>query len=326
MGRPIATALASRKAQGFTMVEALVAMFLGVLLLFGVTQVFDGSREGARLQNAMASVQDGGRIATEFISRDVRSADFSGCLRDHTGLSNALTGGNYDASYHPYFNLANGAVYGYTATGTQAIGGKTVLSGTDTLRIVGSRPICDGVMNLGVELSTESDALTLAEACPTAIPNGTVLMVTNCFNGDIFIKTNGSGTNIEHTADTISGLGNSTANLSSLYGKDASILEPFVYTYFLADGSNGNPALYRREDGTNYELIPDVIDFQVRFGVLLDNKQQFLEPASVADPAAIMAVRTSVTVRSTELVDGKPITRTYTSTSNIRNRTVESEL
>ncbi len=33
--------------QGFTLVELLVAMLLGVTLLFGVTQIFNSSRESA---------------------------------------------------------------------------------------------------------------------------------------------------------------------------------------------------------------------------------------------------------------------------------------
>jgi len=311
-----------KRALGFTLVELLVAMLLGVLLLFGVTQIFSSSREGARLQTAMASVQDGGRIAVELLSRDIRNADFSGCLRNKTSLINGLTG-YAPGSEFEYYNL--NAVDGAKAVAGTKVGTKDVKVDTDTLQIVAAVPVCDGVVNVGFDQADRGDPLTLSAACPTEINDGTVLLVSNCLAGEIFMKTGGIGNSIEHGTAAFDGVSNGSEDFDELYGTDATIMRPVVYTYFVAQGQNSLDALFRREDDTSYEIVPNVEDFQIEFGVDSDGDkgaETFVAAGSVADPEQIVAVRTTISVRSTELVNGNPIVRSYTSTTSIRNRTV----
>ncbi len=309
--------------QGFTLVELLVAMLLGVTLLFGVTQIFNSSRESARLQTAMASIQDGGRVAVEILNRDVRNADFSGCLRERSqltnGLDNVVTGTHYE-----YFDLQ--AVSGGTADGVAKIGSKTPINGTDTLQIVTAVPVCEGVYGLSVEQTSRGDNLTLNGSCTGGIDDGTVLLVSNCSSGETFIKTGGSGASVEHnnTYTDADGVSNSSGQFQELYGLDATVMRPVRYTYFVAPGQSGSNALFRREDDRIMELISNVEDFQIEFGVDTDDNlaiENFVQPAAVADPQQVLAVRATITVRSDGLVNGNPLNRTFTSTTNIRNRT-----
>ena len=101
-------------------------------------------------------------------------------------------------------------------------------------------------------------------------------------------------------------------------------MRPVRYTYFLAEGQSGSNALFRRENDRVVELITNVEDFQVEFGIDTDDNlviENFVAPTAVTDPQQILAVRTTITVQSDGLVDGNPLNRTYTSTTNIRNRT-----
>ncbi|BFM08987.1 PilW family protein [Halioxenophilus aromaticivorans] len=313
--------------RGFTLVELLVAMALGVTLLFGVTQIFSSSRDSARLQNAMASVQDGGRVAVEVLSRDIRNADFSGCLRDRTTLTNGLQGAP-SPSFYDYYSLDT--VGGNTADATTKVGSKNVIPNTDTLQIVSAAPVCPGVFNLAASLTSLAGDITLNGSCPGGIDDGAVLLVSNCSQGEIFIKTGGANQTIERDNSTAftdknsNSISNSSDQFQALYGLDATVMKPVVFTYFVAQGQNQNNALFRRENDQSFELIANVEDFQVEFGIDNDDDlavEQFVAPAAVADPQQIIAVRTTITVASEELVQGNQLNRTYTATTNIRNRT-----
>lgn len=308
---------------GFSMVELLVAMGLGVLLMMGVVTVFDSSREGSRVQEAMSSVQDTGRMAMDFINRDFRNADFAGCVNDKSRVQNLVAGGTSDVT--DFFD--NGGVTGTANASNLTIDGMSVVEGSSTFRVVGAQPACDGISSLNSDASDEDDALNFRSAC--AIDQGTVLIVSNCRFGDIFVKTNASTeTSIEHAATLVGDVGNSSAEFQTVYREEAQVLMPFVREYFIADNSRGTNSLYRRDNGELQELVPNVEDFQVSYGADTDSPADGsadIFATSFADMSTVVSARVSLTVRSTGEVDGDPVTRTYTSTSSIRNRLVLSE-
>ncbi len=341
-------ALFHRNQAGYTIIELLVALLLGAVLLLGAIQVFDSSREGTRVQNAMSSVQDGGRIAIEFISRDIRNADFSGCVTDAALITNNLSpvSAGYVAGVHDFFALGgiNGVAEanGMTVDNINPEDGAVldtfdVIDGTSTISIVGAFPACDGISVLDAAASDEDDPLNLRAACD--IDAGTVLLVSDCNQGDIFVKTNpAGGTQIEHTAAPVGGFANLGNTLTETYKADAQILVPFVREYFVAEGSNGNNSLYRRDNGSVRELITNVTDFQVIYGqdslpALNGDGAADLFADNFADMTRVVSARVSLTVRSDEAlirepgdVDSRPITRTYSSTTGIRNRVVQSSI
>ncbi|MFI0474156.1 PilW family protein [Halomonas sp. HMF6819] len=63
---------------GFTLIELMVAMVIGVLVVLGATQLFVASQQSYRITTALANMQDTGRFALETISRELRQADFKG--------------------------------------------------------------------------------------------------------------------------------------------------------------------------------------------------------------------------------------------------------
>ncbi len=324
------TARIPHASNGFSLVELLVAMALGVLLLFGALQIFNSTRLGNQIQTAMASVQDGGRIAMEFISRDIRLADFSGCVRDKSRITNHLNpgGANYDPEVHQYYEL--GGISGVESASGLSIDGLSVVDGTSTLTIVGAQPACSGITAITSGAEDEDDPLQLRDAS-CVIEAGTVLMVSSCNTAEIFVKTNaGVDATIEHAAaTTVGGLSNNSASFEEVYKSDSQILTPFVRQYFVAQGSNGNNSLFRRDNGVNQEVIFNVGDFQISYGrdgdgdLVADN---FSSSFTAAEMAGVVTVQVELTVQSDELVnDNDPLERTYRSTTNIRNRVVRSE-
>ena len=85
-------------------------------------------------------------------------------------------------------------------------------------------------------------------------------------------------------------------------------------------------------DGVAMEMVEGIEDFQVLYGVNLDDPQEdrsadaFLEANLVADMAQVVSLRVIVTVRSEENVSAdysnpdRRVRRTYEKTIAIRNR------
>ena len=62
--------------RGFTLIELMVALVVGLLLLLMTLQVFMALKSANQLQGALASIQEDGRIALNLIAREVRQAGF----------------------------------------------------------------------------------------------------------------------------------------------------------------------------------------------------------------------------------------------------------
>jgi len=86
---------------GFSLVEIMVALVIGIMMLLGVSEIFlTGSRSGVTSSD-LARVQESGRIALELVSKEVRRAGYKGCVNSATELKtggitypdDAITGG-----------------------------------------------------------------------------------------------------------------------------------------------------------------------------------------------------------------------------------------
>lgn len=65
------------KQRGFSMVELLVALVIGLFLLAGVLQAFVSSNHTYITNDSLARTQENGRFALEFVSRDIRNAGYN---------------------------------------------------------------------------------------------------------------------------------------------------------------------------------------------------------------------------------------------------------
>lgn len=62
------------RMKGFSIVELMVALLLGSLIALAATQLFLVNRQTENLQQGLASVQDQGRMALDYVSRDLMQA------------------------------------------------------------------------------------------------------------------------------------------------------------------------------------------------------------------------------------------------------------
>ena len=106
---------AASTTRGFSLVELMVALLIGLIISIGVVQIFGATRATYQLDESLARAQENGRFAMEFLQQDIRHAGYAGCKRDTTvAVFNNL-------AYTPNAGLSivgiSGAEYTATATG-----------------------------------------------------------------------------------------------------------------------------------------------------------------------------------------------------------------
>ncbi|MBF0453997.1 MAG: PilW family protein [Magnetococcales bacterium] len=74
---------------GFSLVELMIAMTVGLLILGGTIRVFQNQRINYQLQQGLEQVQESGRFLEDFIGADLRMAGYP---RNSDALTTAITG------------------------------------------------------------------------------------------------------------------------------------------------------------------------------------------------------------------------------------------
>ena len=117
--------------QGFTLVEIMVALMLGLVVLIGVIQVFISTQQSARIQQAASRMQEDGRIALDILNHYIRLVGYSTFPWDK-----ALNISGAGAIWNPAMNQrgfpANAA---WPLAGQVVRGGESDVNGADSIRI-----------------------------------------------------------------------------------------------------------------------------------------------------------------------------------------------
>ena len=100
------------RARGFSLVELMVAMVIGLLILAAVSMILVNSKKNYTTQDSLARLQENARFAIQFLTRDIRMAGYYGCNHDLTSVASHLNpGGGFS------FQL-NIPIEGFEAGGT----------------------------------------------------------------------------------------------------------------------------------------------------------------------------------------------------------------
>lgn len=263
------------RQNGLTLVELMIAAALGLLLLAALGYLYVGNRQAFRTQDSVARLQENGRYAMEILGQDLRMAGYIGCssLNEITPTMTA-----------PLPALTSGNVL----QGTEA---------PDTLTL--SRVDGRGV-SLTAAMASPSSNLSIP-ASPRQYAAGTPFLIADCLSADIFqasAQVSQGATAIAHAAPP-----NNSNDLSAAYGTDAMLFPYEVITYSIGNNPAGNPSLYRAVNGVNQEVVENVKDMQIVYGVDTDNDgavNAYVTANNVTDWTRVLAVRVSLLLRSAE--------------------------
>lgn len=320
--------------KGMTLVEVMIGLALGIVLTAGIIQVVVASKQTYTTQQAVARVQESGRLALEYLGMDVRQTGYMGCM---TGR---------DLSATNFFNLLNSTDYFYdfgsviegfdNVTGAPTklgdFSGIPVVSGTDMLVV--RSPYGSG---LTVDYTHASDAnigvhhvasISDTNGCPnnaggdkgrkSGLCDGDIVMLTNCSHVIVFQATNvqekGNGTDlVVHSMDSDPAPGNKCASWGGAGCGDVipsvnpgdEIMKLSMYTYFIGTSARtGRPGFFRRAgNAAPVELLEDVQSMQLTYGLDANNDRvpdSYVAATGVADWDNVVAVRVQLLVQTPE--------------------------
>lgn len=295
------------RQRGLTLVEIMVGATLGLILTAGLIQVFVSNKQAYRVQEGLARLQENGRFALDFITRDVRSAGFVGCAGKGTPIVNTLN----NASSLPW-NFAL-PMQGFEATSpgawNPALDGSIVnaLGGRDVITL--RRSIGDAVPVIAQPPGAPPGSNPITVSVTAALgafdtPPNPIAMISDCINAAVFQITNPNPSSgiINHAIG-----GGTPGNATDALGKDftntADVVRLSTITYYIRPGVLG-PSLWR-QDGTNpaQELVEGVQDMQIRYGVDTDADRvpnQYLQADAVTDFNNVVSVRVALLLQSIE--------------------------
>lgn len=325
-----------RDEWGFTLVELLVAMVLGLFLILGVGSLFLTGQRNFRTSGALADVADATRIAFALMDRDIRGSADTGCDSTSGRVANVLNNqttdwwANWDNDVHGYSgSQADPAVSTGTGVGER-------VAGTDSLQLIGAS-------GPSVTVQSSSPGSLLLNA-GTTIDSGDIIIVCSPDHATIAQVSSVTGGSSSSATLSIGTGGTSPGNNSQKLGYPSGASYTFlpnslVSGYAASDwyiGNNpvGGQSLYRvttvNPSGTGtsaqaLEIARNVTNMRITY-LLQSPATAYVAADAVplANWGQVVAVNVVLTVASADqhasVNNGAPLVRTYSATSTVRNR------
>jgi type IV pilus assembly protein PilW len=325
------------RTRGFTMIELMIAMLLGLIVISGVVSVFLAGQQTYRTNEALGDVQDGSRTAFEMLTRDLRYAAFTGCDNTNGRLANVINSN----TAHWYANWAvplQGFDDASTDSALSSISGDGVpVKGTSSVRILST-------VNTDVSVGSASGSPTSfnINAASTQLAAGDIIMVCDFDHATLLQVASYSGTSVGFNATASPTPGNcstglgypticSSAGNAYTFLPNARVGLMTAVDWYIGTNSLKGQSLYRLpltytatgvSVSTPQEIVRNVTGMQINY--LQSSGTSFTNAASVGSWAAVNAAQVTLTVQSTNtrasVNNAAPIVRTFTSTTAMRNR------
>ncbi len=269
------------KQLGFSIVELMVALLLGLFLVSGVTAMYLSSKQTYRMTDNLSRLQESLRFSLEFMTRDIRMVGYMPC-RFPPLNTNAISG---STDWHlDYFNFGIRGYEGGISTFPAEISSE-VVDGSDAIAILKG-----GVYAGTVAFHDDTvSRFTLQDAFPgEEFQQGEVALVCDPRQAALFQVSSsaaGAGT-INYGSNSGIAPGNTTTDIG-VFGEDAQITpyEPVIYyvapssfnpnvralkmRVLEADSSSGPETIQMAEE----ELLEGIETMQILYGVDVDNDQ-----------------------------------------------------
>jgi len=287
-----------RKSSGFTLIELMIAVAISVILLNGVLQIFQSSKQSYRVADNLGRMQENARYALDVLAQDIRQVGFLPCrIAQKSGQNQTanvlnVNTGEYDFFGTPIVGFEGGSsIFPAEFQGEGTVAGSRLV-GSDGFRILRG----DGSV-YSVTDHNETAAQFKINTSNHDINPSDLLLVCDTESAAIFQASNASpGTNntIVHNTGTgtpgncTKGLGvpvNCTANgTGKEFGPDSQLVKFTSSVYYVGaslatDGDAiATNSLYRRDTvnvggntqfGAPQELVQGIETMQVVYGIAL---------------------------------------------------------
>jgi type IV pilus assembly protein PilW len=333
----------SRDQRGFTLIELMVSLVLGLLLILGVISVYLTNQQAARTNEGLARLQESGRIAFELMSRELRQAGGNAC--GARLLSNVLN--NPAANWFTDFDA--GSLRGFDgdqdSVGIVAIGnavGQRVAdtdaviimspSATDNAIIVSHDPATTTFTLNTVNHGVSTNNLVLV--CDQQ--SAAIVRITAASPGTTNTIVHGVGAAVDENC--VPGLGfprlcagTGTPKTFTPGGLVATLNPGFWY---IGNNPRGGRSLYRADsNGTAEEITDGVVDMQLRYltrdAVAGTLETDWVDADAIldwsdagADLPVAMRIQLSLETLQSVGTDQQPLRRQQVHAVTLRNRSL----
>lgn len=299
---------------GYTLIELLIGMALGIALSAMVLPAFLSNVNAFKSVKSVARTHENARFALTELAKSLRNTGFRGCDSGVTSISN-LTGSTiYDFAQ---------TIEGQERAADEAIAGLsntlTLTSAADAV-IVKTLSLVDGILAADVP----ANATTMTLSSGHDVSTGDVIFVGDCENGYLF---------------SISNVNSSTITLGQAVPASASFTGgTLVYrfdstTYFLAasqlytnnQGDTPNSLWRKVNGGAEEEMVAGIENLQIVYGLDSDNDgvpNQFVDGAGVSGNFnSVSIVRFQVLASSLDALpnSGGVLQKAFSMSVNLRN-------
>ncbi|MEJ0100545.1 MAG: prepilin-type N-terminal cleavage/methylation domain-containing protein [Pseudomonadota bacterium] len=329
-----------RRQHGFSLVELMISMLLGLIVIAGATSVFLSNKQLYRTSTALGRVQENSRTAFDLITRDLRQSRLTGCGNQDPVPRNNLNANTDPANW--YANFAANGLIGYDGGSADDNPAVTTLpaasnhiSGTDSLMLIGASDIAYSLNSL----YDADDGLDILESSPE-LAAGDVIVVCDPAKADIVQITSISGGKFKLEA-TGMGPGNASVPDDNSYNLNSMVSRLKAVSWYIGcnsvattpacDPEQGGTSLYRINavgNASSVSVVPQS-DEMVRGVAAVDFKFHkpgdpgFTDTAGVTSwaPANVDAVRISVRLvaRDSQNLASPVISRSFSTIVSLRN-------
>ncbi|HWV14827.1 MAG TPA: PilW family protein [Cellvibrio sp.] len=293
-----------RKQRGLSLVELMIAILLGLLLLTGVMKIFVSSKTVFATQQAMSRIQESGRLAIDFLARDLRMAGYYGPSRS-AAFGGLIVNGPVNQGLHGDFTIGLTGFDSPDQAPANSLGAQvTPLQNTSVVvvRAAGQQGVLVTQENTAASLVAFSPIKAKDSSnCVGAICENSVAVVADGYKSYIFqVSTLEIDDNVLTVKHAASWGGDPRLPLANFIS-GAEILPVNTTVYFLAKNAQGVNGLYQRvNDSAVVELLQGVENMRVTYS--LPGSPNFLTAAQVnATPAnwnLIQTIRIELLVAS----------------------------
>ena len=299
------------RSGGFSLVELMVALTIGLIILGAVSSLFVSSKQTYTTQDSLARLQENARFAMQFLIKDLRLAGYFGCISD-IAPDSVYSSLNSSTAFAYNAQVPLEGLYGTTwyPSGTTTLP-SGIVSGTDAIAIRKADP--SNSISLNAEMPNTSAVLKVNSIA--GLSDGDIIMISDCASADIMQITglNSTDPHIVHNAGAGTP-GNSGQQLSKAYSPSTGpggtrVMQFKTSQYFIGTGVSGNPALFRQDNtAAPVELVEGIENLQILYGEYTTlppdpNRQNWVpsiyrEASAVSDWTKVVSVRIGILART----------------------------
>jgi type IV pilus assembly protein PilW len=334
------------KQHGYTIVEFMLAITLGLFLLGGIAVVFASSKQTYRMQDSLWQLQDNSRFAMEFLIKDLRMSGFRGCNgNDITPINTLNNGTDFNYDFMTGLQGFDASASGWLPALPSALAAVTPSLSADSDVITIRRAQEPGINITAPFMNNNSAALHVDAG--NGLNQFDIVLVTDCSAAAI-LQISGANPGTSGTIAHNTGVGtpgNATSDLGKIFLDDAEIMKLITVSYFIAPDAagTGSRSLWRKvADGAPEELAAGVENMQVLYGEDTDNDRsvnRYVTADNVTDMDQVRSLKLSFLMATlTNNITSSPqpytfngvtvtpadrkLRRVFSTVVNLRNRTM----